>query len=81
MPAGLDSGAIGFAAADSVGPGDGDTKEDAEDAAQHLAEDNKGDVRRQNNHSAKNAFTEPPSTAPTPQLGLLGKNVYTHGQS
>ena len=47
MPAGLDSGAIGFAAADRVGPGDGDANEDAEDAAQHLAEDNEGDVRRQ----------------------------------
>ena len=45
MPAGLDSGAIGFAASDSVGPGDGDANEDAEDAVQHLAEDN--EVRRQ----------------------------------
>jgi len=47
MPTGLDSGAIGFAEADSVGPGDGDANEDAKDAAQHLAEDNEGDVRRQ----------------------------------
>ena len=46
-PAGLDSGAIGFAAANSVGPGDADANEDAEDAAQHLVEDNEGDVRRQ----------------------------------
>ena len=33
MPACLDSGAIGFVEADSVGPGDGDANEDAEDAA------------------------------------------------
>jgi len=36
MPAGLDSGVIGFAAADSVGPGDGDANEDAEDAARQF---------------------------------------------
>jgi len=47
MPASLDSSAIGFAAADSVGPGDGDANEDAEDATQHLAEDNEGDVCHQ----------------------------------
>jgi len=42
-----DRGAIGFAVADSIGPGDSDANEDTEDAAQHLAENNKGDVRRQ----------------------------------
>ena len=47
MPAGLNSGAIGSAAAYSVGPGDGDANEDAEDAAQQLTEDNEGDVRHQ----------------------------------
>jgi len=47
MPACLDSGAMGFAEADSVGPGDGDANEDAKDAARHLAEDKEGDVRRQ----------------------------------
>jgi len=47
MPASLDSGAIGFAEADSVGPGDGDANEVAKDAAQNLVEDNEGDVRRQ----------------------------------
>jgi len=36
MPAGLDSGAIGFAADDSVDPGDGDANEDAEDAARQF---------------------------------------------
>jgi len=46
MPAGLGSGAIGFAEADSVGPGDGDANEDAEDVAQHLTRDNEGDVCR-----------------------------------
>ena len=33
MPAGLGNGVIGFVEADSVGPGDGDANEDAEDAA------------------------------------------------
>ena len=47
MPASLDSGAIGFAEADSVGPGDGDANEVAKDAAQNLVEDNEGNVRRQ----------------------------------
>ena len=47
MPACLDSGAIGFTEADRVGPGDGDANEDAKDAAQHLTEDNVGDVRDQ----------------------------------
>jgi len=47
MPACLDSGAIGFAEADRVGPGDGDANEDAKDTAHHLTEDNVGDVRHQ----------------------------------
>ena len=51
MPACLDSGAMGFAEADSVGPGDGDANEDAKDAARHLAEDKEGDVRRQKRHA------------------------------
>jgi len=46
LPVGLDSGVIGFAEANSVGPGDGDANEDAEDDTQYLAKDNEGDVRR-----------------------------------
>ena len=44
MPAGLDSGAIGFAAADSVGPGDGDANEDAKDAVRQFLKTFNADV-------------------------------------
>jgi len=47
MPTGLGSGVIGFAEADSAGPGDNDANEDADDADQYLVEDNEGDVHHQ----------------------------------